>query len=155
MPADPASCELARLLALAIADAECDPELERLSGAISARRAVLRAEREAQTAARITPGVRVRLQRITPRYLDGVTGVVTGREKGRIQVRLDHPVGRFSGEVGCTLNMLDVIDGPASVETKIQVRDGQLVAACGMCGQRYGSNADCGFCRDAGIDGQG
>lgn len=154
MPADPASCELARLLAIAIADGECDPELERVMGAIRARRGVLAAERQAQTAARVTEGARVRLARVRPLYLDGATGTVVGRKRnGRIQVKLDHPIGRFSDEVGCTLDMLEMISGPATRETRVELGGGGLVATCGLCGETYGANPDCGFCRDSGIDG--
>lgn len=60
----------------------------------------------------LTPGTKVRLRGLSPKYLNGQTGVIAdGRQRGkRLNVKLDHPVGKFrSGIVTPPASCVEVV----------------------------------------------
>lgn len=42
-------------------------------------------------------GDKVRLKDLSPKYMNGVECVITGKKRTKFEVKLDQPVGRFSG----------------------------------------------------------
>ena len=57
----------------------------------------------ANNVANITNGTRVRLQGLSPKYVNGKTGTVMSVKGLKIQIRLDESIGRFSTAVPVTV----------------------------------------------------
>lgn len=73
-----------------------DEELEEIQEALVARKKTLAARRFDK----LEVGARVRFVQTTrPTYLRGVEGTISGKKINRLMVRLDHPTGRFRGEI--------------------------------------------------------
>lgn len=85
---------------------EYDADLDRIANAITERRKVL--DRKTRLALKV--GDRVMFSsRVKPRYMHGMTGTVTGFLDKRIQVELDHPLGRFRGTLRCPVSILEKV----------------------------------------------
>jgi hypothetical protein len=75
-----------------IAGGECDSIIEGLGDAVRARREFLQEIRGAENRINFGPGTKVRIINIRPKYLHGVTGVVsaaTPKRHGDIMVDVD------------------------------------------------------------------
>ena len=62
----------------------------------------------ASTVANITNGTRVKLQGLSPKYVNGKTGTVMSIKGLKIQIRLDESIGRFSKAVPVTVSAASV-----------------------------------------------
>lgn len=93
----------------AIASGEFDGELARIRAVVIERAELLRKERTMAFVAELGIGDRVRIdQMVTPKYLRGALGTVTGWAGQKVVVRLDRPIGRFeTGEVRCPPDALE------------------------------------------------
>jgi hypothetical protein len=82
-----------------VANASSDDELDRVVAAVNARRRTLREVRSAA----VTIGSVVKIQNLSPAYLNGLTGTVEAHSRGkrtRVEVRLDETstkILRFQG----------------------------------------------------------
>lgn len=92
----------------AIAAGDLDHELDRIGGVVSERRALLRAADTMAVMANLRVGDRVSINgSVRPKYMHGACGTVTGWAGPRVVVRLDHPTGRFGGELRCPPSVLE------------------------------------------------
>jgi hypothetical protein len=98
-----------RSLLDAIAGGELDDHLDALAAAVHARSRLLHTVRSATVLATLCVGDLVRInERVSPRYLTGLHGIVVALDGEAATVRLEQPVGRFdSGRVRCPPLALD------------------------------------------------
>jgi ribosomal protein L21E len=83
-----------------------DRELDRLRQAIQERARQLRVINKHEALAKFNDGDRVELSGLSPKYLNGATGVIERMEKDRIAVRLDDDVDyRIPARYGRTVRV--------------------------------------------------
>jgi len=94
-------------LIIAIVNGEFDDDLEGIKNACHQREKV-QGDINLMT---LTPGTKVRLRGLSPKYLNGQTGVIAAvpRRGSRIKVTLDNPVGRFSKTISPPASCVAVI----------------------------------------------
>lgn len=102
-----------------IVNGEWDEDLDRLIEAIKSRRKEASAKQATVNKLTLMPGAKVKLQGLSPAYLNGMTGTVVeepgfrrNRRKATLSVKLDHAVGRYGayGAVTVPANCLVAID---------------------------------------------
>lgn len=95
------------MIAEAIESGVLDRHLLPITEAVHRRLDGLLREAEANAAAGINVGDRVRLgPLVEPKHLTGATAVVTGWDHRSVLVRLDRPVGRYSTDVDIRMSPL-------------------------------------------------
>jgi hypothetical protein len=94
-------------LIIAIVNGEFDDDLEGIQNACRQRQKV-QGDINLMT---LKPGTKVRLRGLSPKYLNGQTGVVSTKPRRgkRISVTLDNPVGRFRGAITPPASCVEVI----------------------------------------------
>jgi hypothetical protein len=104
-----------RLLLDQIAAGALDQHLVAISDAVRARYELLHTVTSHKALAMLTVGDRVQINHhVSPRYLQGIQGVVVELDEHAAVVRLHRPVGRFtSGEIRCPPLALDRLDRAA------------------------------------------
>lgn len=104
-----------RLLLDQIASGELDEHLVAIAEAVHARRELLHTVDSQKALAMLVVGDRVRINRhASPRYLQGIHGVVTELDGYAAVVSVNRPVGRFkSGQIRCPPLVLERL-GPAA-----------------------------------------
>jgi hypothetical protein len=92
-----------------IAAGVLDAHLVAIGDAVSARHELLHTITSHKALAMLNVGDRVRINRhVSPRYLQGIQGVVVEVDQHAAVVRMHRPVGRFkSGEIRCPPLALD------------------------------------------------
>jgi hypothetical protein len=87
---------------------DLDAVLPLIAPVIGQRLRLLEAARTLSSLSRFDIGDRVRINHtVKPSYLQEARGTVTARAGQQVVVRLDEPVGRFSGEVRCPPQALE------------------------------------------------
>jgi hypothetical protein len=104
-----------RLLLDQIASGELDAHLVAIADAVQARHALLQTVSSAKALAMLNVGDRVRINdQASPRYLQGVHGVVVAVDQHTATVCMHRPVGRFrSGEIRCPPLILERLNPAA------------------------------------------
>jgi hypothetical protein len=94
-----------------IISGEADDNLDSIYQAYRERSRIVRATKAAINRATITPGTRVRLVNINPKYLRGRQGVVVAGGRGqRIAVELDVPEPRFGNPLNVPPTALEPVE---------------------------------------------
>lgn len=99
-------------LVSAIETGSLDAELAGIAEAIRYRQRYLQDMKAAANKISMTPGTRVRLIRIKPKYMIGLVGTVSSRapqRRGDIAVDMDEASGRFSRELSVPASCLERI----------------------------------------------
>lgn len=102
----------------AIIDGEYDDALDRIAQAIRSRMAIVKDQTARRNVVTLTPGAKVRLQGLSPKYLNGMTGIIvedplfrSNSRKATLSVALDGPpIGRFGKTVRVPANCLVAVE---------------------------------------------
>jgi hypothetical protein len=82
-------------LIASIINGEYDDDIDRIFRALRSRENEIRRRAAQVNLITLTPGTRVRLKDLSPKYLNGLTGVVKASRGARITVELDTNTDRF------------------------------------------------------------